>query len=70
MLDDRFYELGALAAYLALLMWIGVRSGRRVRSWVDYTLAGRDVPWMIVLATTAATMVGGGASVGMTSRVY
>ena len=71
MLDDgRFYELGALFAYLALLMWIGVRSARTVRSWVDYTLAGRNVPWVVLLATTAATMVGGGASVGMTSRVY
>lgn len=67
---DRFYELGALIVYLVVLMWIGIRSARQVRSWVDYTLAGRDVPWLVILATTAATMVGGGASVGMTSRVY
>lgn len=63
-------ELGALGAYLAALLWIGIRSSRRVKSWVDYTLAGRDIPWAIVLATTAVTMVGGGASVGMVSRVY
>ena len=67
---NRFLELGALGAYLVVLLWIGVRSARRVRSWVDYTPAGRDIPWVVVLATTAVTMVGGGASVGMVSRVY
>ncbi len=71
MLDfSRLVELGALGAYLVALLWIGIRSAKRVRSWVDYTLAGRDIPWVIVLATTAVTMVGGGASVGMVSRVY
>jgi len=66
---DRAVELTMLAAYLAVLLWIGIRSARRVRTSGDYTLAGRDVPWVIVLATTAATMIGGGASVGMVSRV-
>ncbi len=62
-------ELGTLAAYLAVLLWIGVRSSRWVKTSADYTLAGRNVPWVIVMATTAATMIGGGASVGMVSRV-
>ena len=66
---DRVIEYTMLAAYLVLLLWIGVRSARRVRSSDDYTLAGRDVPWIVVLATTAATMLGGGASVGMVSEV-
>jgi len=59
-----------LAAYLAVLLWNGIRLARQVESSRDYTLAGRNVPWvMIVLATTAASMIGGGASVGMVSRV-
>ena len=66
---DRVIEYTMLAAYLALLLWVGVRSARRVRSSDDYTLAGRDVPWIVVLATTAATMLGGGASVGMVSEL-
>ncbi len=70
MLGDRFIELSMLAAYLALLLWIGLRSARRIRTSDDYTLAGRGVGWMVVLATTAATMIGGGASVGMVSRVF
>ena len=69
LLTERAIELSMLAAYLAVLLWIGIRSARRVKSSEDYTLAGRNVPWVIVLATTAATMIGGGASVGMVSEV-
>ena len=67
---DRLLELSMLAAYLVLLLWIGLRSARRIRTSDDYTLAGRSVGWVIVLATTAATMIGGGASVGMVSQVF
>ena len=66
---DRLLEFLLLGAYLTLLLWIGIRSARRVKTSADYTLAGREVPWIIVMATTAATMIGGGASVGMVSRV-
>ena len=68
--SGRLLEVGTLGAYLTLLLWIGLRSSRQVRTSIDYTLAGRDVPWLVVLATTAATMVGGGASLGMVSKVY
>jgi SSS family solute:Na+ symporter len=67
---DRWPEYAALLAYLVAILWIGIRSAREVRTSVDYTLAGRQVPWVIVLATTAATMVGGGASVGSVANVY
>lgn len=67
---DRLFELSMLAGYLVLLLWIGLRSARRIQTSDDYTLAGRGVAWTVVLATTAATMIGGGASVGMTSRVF
>ena len=59
--SEQFLELTMLAAYLVVLLWIGIRSARRVKTSQDYTLAGRDVPWIIILATTAATMIGGGA---------
>lgn len=68
-LPERSIEYTMLAVYLVGLLWIGIRSARRVKSSGDYTLAGRDVPWVVVLATTAATMIGGGASVGFVSKV-
>ena len=68
-LSERAIEYTMLAVYLTVLLWIGIRSARKVKSSSDYTLAGRDVPWIVVLATTAATMIGGGASVGFVSKV-
>ena len=63
-------ELLTLGVYLVALLGIGLRSARQVKTSIDYTLAGRNVSWVIVLATTAATMVGGAMSVGFVSRVY
>lgn len=68
--SDRLTEIAALLVYLGVLLAIGLRSARQIKTSVDYTLAGRDVPWVIVLATTAATMVGGGASIGSVAKVY
>ena len=68
--SEHWIELSALGLYLATLLWIGVRSARQVRSSLDYTLAGRSVGWTIVLATTAATMIGGGSSVGAVGKVF
>ncbi len=67
---SRLLELTTLTGYLALLMWIGLRSARQVKTSLDYTVAGRDVAWVVVLATTAATMVGGGAAIGSVADVY
>ncbi len=70
MLSEHWIELTALGAYLAVLLWIGVRSARQVRTSIDYALAGRSVGWTVVLATTAATMIGGGSSVGAVGSVF
>ena len=42
--SSRMVELTALVAYLAVLLWIGLSSARRIRTSTDYTLAGRNVP--------------------------
>ena len=66
---DLLLELGIVCVYLLGMAWIGVVSARGVKTSADYALAGRNVPWVVLLATTAATMVGGGASVGIMARV-
>ena len=68
--SDRLPKLSTLAAYLALPLWIGLRSARRIKTSDDQTLAGRGAGWVIVLATTPVTMVGGGTSVGMAAQVF
>ena len=68
--EGRVWELSTLAVYLGGLLWIGLRSAREIHTVDDYTVAGRQMPWIVVLATTAATMVGGGASVGFVGKCY
>ena len=46
----RLFELSTLTAYLGLLMWIGIRAARQVKTSLDYTVAGRDVAWIVVLS--------------------
>lgn len=53
-----------------LVPWISLRPAQRIKTWDDYTLAGRSVGCVIVLTTTPVTMVGGGASVGVVSQVF
>lgn len=68
--EIRILELVTLGIYLVVLLGIGITTARQVRTSVDYTLAGRNVRWPALLATTAATMVGGGMSIGFVTLVY
>ncbi len=63
-------ELSALVVYLVLLLLIGAGSIAKSQTSIDYALAGRQIRWYMVLVTTAATMVGGGLSIGIVTRVY
>ena len=69
-ISSRIVELSALLVYLILLLWIGIRSIAQSKTAIDYTLAGRQVRWYVVLATTAATMVGGGMALGLVGNVF
>jgi SSS family transporter len=53
-----------ILAYFALIIWIGLRMGRRDNSLHEFALGGRNVPWWAVMAsiiaaeTSAATFLG------------
>ena len=66
----QYLEFATVGVYLAVLLAIGIQSSRQVRTSLDFTLAGRRVSWGVLLATSAATMVGGGMSIGLISKVY
>ena len=68
--SDNLIELSALGIYLALLLAIGISSARNIKTSEDFTLARRQVTWFVLLATTAATMLGGGSSIGSVGNVY
>ena len=48
-------EFGALGAYLVLLVWIGLQASSKIKNTLDYTVAGRDVAWIVVLSTSRFT---------------
>ncbi len=70
MFDDSAIEIAALGIYLVILLGIGITSARRIHTATDFALAGRQVGWLVLLATTAATMLGGGSSIGSVGNVY
>jgi len=58
-----------LCIYMGVLLGIGFYYSNKMKNFDDFSLAGRSVGWPILLATSAATMIGGGASMGSVDRV-
>ncbi|MQA06621.1 MAG: sodium:solute symporter family protein [Streptosporangiales bacterium] len=55
--------------YFAVLVVIGVRAVRRIRSSDDFAVAGGRLGWPILFATVAASFLGGGAAMGNAGNV-
>lgn len=55
---------------MVVLLLIGFYYSKKMESIDDFALAGRGVSWPLILATTAATMIGGGASTGSVSTAF
>lgn len=63
-------DLSLLIIYLLGTLWIGYYSMKKVSSFSDYSVADRSMPLSLIFATIAATLVGGGATVGRVAFVY
>ena len=59
------YVIGMLA-YCFLLIFVGVYSGRRVRSAADFLVAGRSLSTGLIFTTFLAANLGAGSTVGAT----
>lgn len=66
---DIVYTL-AFIGYLAVMIIIGWWVSRKQQSGDDFLLAGRNVPLLLSLGTTVATMVGTGSSMGAVGFAY
>ena len=62
--------LGIVALYLALMLYIGYRASKRIRTNEDFTLAGRRLGPVLLAGTLAATEAGGGSSMGVAEKAY
>ena len=59
-----------VAAYLLLILGVGVWSSRRIRSTSDYLVAGRKLGPFVLAGTLAATCIDGGSTLGIVSSTY
>ena len=60
----------AFLFYILLMIAIGWRVSRQQKNSDDFLLAGRNVPFILSLGTTVATMVGTGSSMGAVGFAY
>lgn len=65
-LVDRIIVLG----YVAILVWMGLRGSRRMKSADDFTASGGRYGAPIIFATLAASYVGGGYSSGNAAAAF
>ena len=59
-----------IAAYLLLMIVIGVWCSRRIKNMSDFLVAGRRLPLWMATATLLATWFGAGSSMGVAAQVY
>lgn len=56
--------LAAILVYLLALVGVGVYKGRGVRDSADFMVAGRTLPWFVLVGTLLATWIGNGSLFG------
>ncbi|QLE87142.1 sodium:solute symporter family protein [Shewanella sp. Scap07] len=60
----------SFAAYIAVMIFIGWFVTRKQRGGEQFLLGGRNLPLLLTLGTTVATMVGTGSSMGAVGFAY
>ncbi|WP_210367258.1 sodium:solute symporter family protein [Bacillus sp. REN3] len=62
--------IGIVIIYLAIMIWIGYASSKKIDDNEDFLVAGRKMgPWLLA-GSLAATEVGGGSSLGVVEKAY
>lgn len=63
-------DLVIIAAYLVIMLGVGVWFVRRVKNTGDYYVAGRSIGPFVMTATVCATIIGGSAMMGRAGVAY
>lgn len=61
---------GALVLYLLVFILIGVMDVKKIKSFTDYSVAGKNQSVVAVVMTLLATVVGASTTIGITDTVY
>ena len=57
-------DIGVLLLYFFIIIFIGLRMGRKERNLEDFALGGRQIPWWAVLASIVAAETSAGTFFG------
>ena len=63
-------DLTIVIAYLALITFVGVRLGGRVKSAQDFFLAGRSLTWWVIGLSIIGTNIGANSYVGAAGNAF
>jgi len=63
-------DLSMIIIYFLGMIWIGYIFSGKVSSTIDYYLAGRSLGAFVIMATVAASIIGGAALIGRGGVVY
>lgn len=63
-------HIAVVVSYLGLLVFIALRRARSVSTQDDFMVAGRSVPWQILVGTLICTWIGSGSLFGGAGRAF
>jgi SSS family solute:Na+ symporter len=69
-LEHRTFFIVGFVIYITILIGVGIISSRKNKDGEDYLLAGRKLPFLLLLGTISATLIGTGSSLGATANGF
>lgn len=63
-------DLAVIALYVVVMVFIGIRAGRRVKSGKDFTTAGHGLTWKMVAGSTIASCMGANMVIGKYDLIF
>ncbi|MDR1469476.1 MAG: sodium:solute symporter family protein [Spirochaetaceae bacterium] len=69
-LEHRTFFIVGFVVYVAILIVVGIICSRKNKDGEDYLLAGRKLPFILLLGTISATLIGTGSSLGATANGF
>ncbi|MDR2588778.1 MAG: sodium:solute symporter family protein [Spirochaetales bacterium] len=69
-LEHRTFFIVGFVIYISIMIVIGIISSRKNKDGEDYLLAGRKLPFLLLLGTVSATLIGTGSSLGATANGF
>ena len=70
MTQSQITMLVILAAYMAVILGVGLYASRKVKGSEDFLLAGRSMGLLVLVGTLCATQLGGGNIIGTSTNGY